>query len=55
MDAFEIGSPRFAQYILSNAMLETLAAGFRWIEGPVWMGDADCLLFQDLPNNRTMR
>jgi gluconolactonase len=55
MDGFEIRSPRFAQYILSNAALETLAAGFRWIEGPVWMGDANCLLFQDLPNNRTMR
>jgi len=36
-------------------MLETLATGFRWIEGPVWMGDANCLLFQDLPNDRTMR
>ena len=55
MDGFEIRSPRFAHYILSNAMLETLATGFRWIEGPVWMGDANCLLFQDLPNDRTMR
>ena len=55
MDGFEIRSPRFAHYILSNAMLETLAAGFRWIEGPVWMGDADCLLFQDIPSDRTMR
>ena len=48
MDGFEIRSPRFARYILSNAALETLAAGFRWIEGPVWMGDANCLLFQDI-------
>ena len=55
MDCFEIRSPRFAHYILSNATLETLATGFRWIEGPVWMGDANCLLFQDLPNDRTMR
>jgi len=55
MDGIEIRDPRFAQYILSNARLETLASGFRWIEGPVWMGDANCLLFQDLPNNRTMR
>lgn len=55
MDGFEIRSPRFARYILSNAMLETLATSFRWIEGPVWMGDANCLLFQDLPNDRTMR
>ena len=55
MDGFDIRSPRFARYILSNAALETLAAGFRWIEGPVWMGDANCLLFQDLPNDRTKR
>jgi gluconolactonase len=55
MDRFEIRDPRFARYILSNATLETLASGFRWIEGPVWMGDANCLLFQDLPNDRTMR
>ena len=55
MDGFDIRCPRFARYILSNAGLETLATGFRWIEGPVWMGDANCLLFQDLPNDRTMR
>jgi gluconolactonase len=55
MDGTEIRDPRFARYILSNATLETLASGFRWIEGPVWMGDANCLLFQDLPNDRTMR
>jgi gluconolactonase len=55
MHGFDIRSPRFARYILSNATLETLATGFRWIEGPVWMGDANCLLFQDLPNDRTMR
>jgi gluconolactonase len=47
--------PEFDSYILGNAELEKLADGFRWIEGPVWLGDADCLLFQDLPNNRTMR
>jgi gluconolactonase len=55
MDGFDILSPRFRRYILDNASLETLATGFRWLEGPVWMGDAQCLLFQDIPNNRTMR
>ena len=55
MDGFEVRDRRFAHYILGNAPLEELASGFRWIEGPVWMGDADCLLFQDLPRNRTMR
>ena len=55
MEGFDIRSPHFARYILNNAALETLASGFRWIEGPVWMGDANCLLFQDMPNDRTMR
>ncbi len=55
MDGFEISDPRFAHYMLPNAPLEELASGFRWIEGLVWMGDAGCLLFQDLPRNRTMR
>jgi gluconolactonase len=55
MDGFEISDPRFCHYILANAALEVLASGFRWVEGPVWMGDADCLLFQDLPRDRTLR
>ncbi len=55
MDGFEIIDPRFAHYVLANAPLEELATGFRWVEGLVWMGDAGCLLFQDLPRDRTMR
>jgi len=55
MKGFDIRDPRFAHYVLANAPLEELAAGFRWIEGLVWMGDAGCLLFQDLPRDRTMR
>jgi gluconolactonase len=55
MDGFEIRDSRFAHYILANAFLEELATGFRWTEGLVWMGDADCLLCQDLLRDRTMR
>lgn len=55
MSWFEIVEPRFARYVLPNAPLEELAGGFRWIEGLVWMADARCLLFQDLPRDRTMR
>jgi gluconolactonase len=54
-EGFEIVDRRFARYLLANGPLETLATGFRWIEGLVWMADARCLLFQDLPNDRTMR
>lgn len=55
MKGIDVIDPRFAQYVLDNAPLEELACGFRWIEGLVWMGDANCLLFQDLPRDRTMR
>ena len=55
MNGVESHDPRFDRYVLGNAVLEELASGFRWIEGPVWMGDWNCLLFQDLPRNRTMR
>lgn len=55
MEAFEVKDRHFAHYILPNAPLEELATGFRWVEGLVWMGDAGCLLFQDVPRNRTMR
>lgn len=55
LDPFEIVDPAFSSYTLSNAGLEVLADGFRWIEGLVWMGDWNCLLFDDLPRNRIMR
>jgi len=54
MDEVEIIDPRFARYLLPNAGLVEIASGFRWIEGPVWIGDWNCLLFQDLPANKTM-
>lgn len=46
---------RFQQLVLFNAGLELLADGFRWLEGPVWFGDHQCLLCNDIPNNRTIR
>ena len=55
MEGVEIIDRRFARFVLDNAQLEVLATGLRWIEGLVWMGDANCLLFQDLPRNRTLR
>lgn len=47
--------PRFSRYVLFNAPLKKLASGFDWAEGPVWMGDANCLLFSDIPNDRMLR
>ena len=51
----EIIDPRFKAMVLPNAALELLDDGFRWLEGPVWFADQDCLLFSDLPNDRIMR
>lgn len=41
--------------VLSNASLEQIATGFRWVEGPVYFGDGQFLLWSDIPNNRIMR
>ena len=55
MRFYEVEDPAFARYVLGNAPVKQLATGFDWVEGPVWMGDADCLLFSDIPNNRIVR
>ena len=52
---FEAVDPAFGGYVMGNAPVKQLATGFDWVEGPVWFGDAGCLLFSDIPNNRIMR
>jgi gluconolactonase len=47
--------PSFNKYRLFNASVERLATGMRWCEGPVYFGDARCLIWSDIPNNRLMR
>jgi gluconolactonase len=55
MSCFEVIDSKFSRYILGNAPVKQIATGFDWVEGPVWFGDANCLLFSDIPNNRIMR
>ncbi len=55
MSFFEIHDPAFGTFIMGNAPLKRLATGFDWVEGPVWFGDQNCLLFSDIPNNRILR
>ena len=55
MSFFEVHDDRFARFVLGNAPLKRLATGFDWTEGPVWFGDAGCLLFSDIPSNRILR
>jgi gluconolactonase len=47
--------PRFDKLIPKDAAIEKLAEGFKWTEGPVWMGDGKYLLFSDIPNNAVMK
>jgi gluconolactonase len=53
--AIRVLDPRFARYRLANAAVERIATGYRWAEGPVWIGDLRCLLWSDIPNDRVMR
>ncbi len=55
MSFYEIHDPLFSHYVLDNAPVRKLATGFDWVEGPVWFGDAGCLLFSDIPSNRILR
>jgi len=54
MDPYDIVDAEFRPLVLPNARLETLATGFRWLEGPVWFADHQALVFSDLPNDRVM-
>src|SRR3954454_10809256 len=51
----KILDPSFARYRLNNAGVERLAHDLRWSEGPVWFGDGRYLLWNDVPNDCTMR
>ncbi|MEM6365253.1 MAG: SMP-30/gluconolactonase/LRE family protein [Planctomycetota bacterium] len=44
---------RLNRYLASDAVIEVLASGFTWTEGPVWVGDS--LLFSDIPRNTIFR
>jgi sugar lactone lactonase YvrE len=46
----EDATPQFRRLL---SMMERIATGFSFTEGPVWRGDD--LLFSDIPNNRTVR
>ncbi|MBW6528399.1 SMP-30/gluconolactonase/LRE family protein [Sphingomonas sp. RHCKR7] len=43
--------PRLDRIVPPGAAIETLATGYRWTEGPVWVARGDYLLFSDVPAN----
>jgi gluconolactonase len=51
----EVLDDAFFDLRLYSASVEQLYTGCRWAEGPVWFGDARCLLWSDIPNNRILR
>lgn len=44
-------SPEMDNIISHSARLDTLAEGFTWSEGPLWLESENALLFTDVPNN----
>src|SRR5437879_6331817 len=56
MGTIERIDPAFNKLIPTTAVLEQLAGGFEWTEGPVWVKkDGGYLLFSDIPNNRVVK
>lgn len=47
--------PRFEALVPADAVIEKLAEGFTWTEGPVWVPADACLLFSDIPQNAIMK
>jgi gluconolactonase len=52
---YEVVDKRFFSMIVPHTEPDLLFSGAKWAEGPVWFGDGDFLLFNDIPNRRTMR
>jgi len=48
-------SPEINSLIPKDAVIEVLAEGFDWSEGPVWIKDGGYLLFNDVPQNTTYK
>jgi len=56
--AIERFDARLDSLVPHDAVLEKLAKGFLWAEGPVWIKqtpDAGYLLFSDIPNNSVFK
>ena len=53
--AVRVLHPDFNKYRLALASVERLHTGCRWSEGPVYFGDARCVLWSDIPNDRILR
>jgi len=55
MGSIERNDAKFDELVPKDAVIEVLAGGFKWSEGPVWFKDGQHLLFSDIPNNRVCK
>ncbi len=55
MEVAEHIDRRFAFLVNGTVQIEKLYDQCRWSEGPVWMPDANQLVWSDIPNSRMMR
>jgi gluconolactonase len=51
LGSIEVNDDRLLEVIPEGALLEILASGFEWSEGPVWWDEKQTLLFSDIPRN----
>lgn len=47
--------PALDAVVPPGAVIEVIAEGFEWAEGPLWLPDREVLLFSDVPANRIYR
>ena len=43
--------PEFDALVIPDAMVEIIAEGFEWSEGPLWLESQNMLIFSDVPKN----
>ena len=55
LGAIERKDPRFDALVPKDAVLEVLAEGLAWTEGPVWDKKGGRVLFSDIPANADQR
>jgi gluconolactonase len=55
MGKIERFDPELEAILPVYAVIEQLADGFEWSEGPVWVAEWDSLLFSDVPENKVYR
>lgn len=53
--SIEILDDEALQIIDPKSKIETLASGFAWTEGPLWIKEGNYLLFSDIPNNKVYK